>query len=162
MKEDRLYKLNFFKETQNKISSSIKKMKIYKKKLSRIYILISVLAVVSISSVLCIEQSAEQPADKSYYPKLNFAISLLNLLQKNKPNKNVFYSPKNVYRALLLTYFCAAGKTKKELGNVLGNQTEIENVYKLEEDTQVKAFQNTSVEFNSVSKLYFSDRVNIK
>lgn len=57
--------------------------------------IISVLAVVSIK----IWPLAEERAAKSYYPKLEFAISLLNLLQKDKANENNFYSPKSVYRS---------------------------------------------------------------
>ncbi|XP_055300576.1 serine protease inhibitor 88Ea-like [Sitodiplosis mosellana] len=143
-------------------------MEIYKTKSSLICIIISVLAVVSILSALWLRSLAEERPAKPYYPKLEFAISMLNLLQKNKPNENVFYSPKSVYQALLLTYFGAGGKTEKELENVLGlmkwakNKTDIENAYKLEKDAQAKPYQNASVEFISVDKLYFSDRVNIK
>lgn len=143
-------------------------MEIYKKKSFLICIIISVLAVASILSVLWISSLAKERATKPYYPKLEFSISLLNLLQKNKPNENIFYSPKSVYQALLLTYFGAGGKTEKELENVLGlmkwakNKTDIENAYKLENGDQSKPFQNESVEFISIDKLYFSDRVNIK
>lgn len=113
-------------------------MEKHKKKLSLICMLISVLAVVSTLSVLWIVLLAEGWATKPYYPKLEFAISLLNFLQKEKPNENIFYSPKSVYRVLLLTYFGAGGKTEKELKNVLGlmkwtkNKTDSENAYKLE------------------------------
>lgn len=143
-------------------------MEIYKKKSLLICIIISVLAVASILSVSWKSSLAKERPTKPYYPKLEFAISLLNLLQKNKPNENIFYSPHSVYQALLLTYFGAGGKTEKELENVLGlmkwakNKTDIENAYKLEKGDQSKPFQNESLEFISIDKLYFSDRVNIK
>lgn len=103
-----------------------------------------------------------------HYPKLEFAISVLNLLQKNAPNDNIFYSPHSVYQALLLTYHVATGKTKKDLEKVLGlmdwveSKAEVEYRYKFENDPQIEQSQNESVEFISGNRLYVSNRISIR
>lgn len=132
-----------------------------------------VLAVISIAFILWPNQqsqpnpTAEKRADKPYYPKLRFAISLLNLLQKENPHKNVFYSPHNVYQALLFTYFGAAGETEKQLKTVLGlnssvSKDDIEHAYNTEKNERVKRFEDQLVEFNSVNKLYFDKDIIIR
>lgn len=103
-------------------------------------------------------------ATKPYYPKLEFAISALNSLQKNNPNENIFYSPHSVYQALLVTYFGAAGNTERDLERVLGikNKTDVQSGYKLEVALRAKQSQNESFEFASVDKLYVSNRITLK
>lgn len=111
--------------------------------------------------------TAEKRTDKPYYSQLKFAISLLDSLQKNEPNKNIFYSPHSVYHALLLAYSGAAGETEKELKHILGldwaeTKADVEYLYKLERNVRANRFQNPSIEFNSVDKLYVSKDIKIK
>lgn len=113
--------------------------------------------------------SADTQIAEPYYPKLKFAISLLDLLQKDQPNESIFYSPHSVYQSLLLVYFGAGGETEKELENVLGvldwaaDKSAVERAYSLEKDLQAhQQFQNQSIEFVSVDKLYVSDRIKIR
>lgn len=111
--------------------------------------------------------TAVKRVEKPYYPKLRFAISLLNLLQKENPHKNVFYSPHNVYQALLFTYFGAAGETEKQLKTLLGlnssiSKDDIEHAYNTEKNERVKQFEDQLVEFNSVNKLYFDKDIIIR
>lgn len=57
---------------------------------------------------------AENRDDKPYYPRLKFSISLLDQLQKDNPNENIFYSPHSVYSTLLLAYL-GAKRTQKTI-----------------------------------------------
>lgn len=103
--------------------------------------------------------------DKSHYPQLKFAISLLNSLHQNVPNENVFYSPFGLYRLLLSIYFGAAGETEKELKTALGligNKTDIEHSYKLQELANFSQIRNPQVHFNSEDKVYVSMDVKIR
>lgn len=60
-------------------------------------------------------------AIRDFYPKLKCAISLLDSLQNDKPNENIFYyHNEEVFHAHLLSNFGAAGETEKELKHVLG------------------------------------------
>lgn len=139
---------------------------------SVIFMLISVLTVGSIVSILWLQQRSiilsENRSIEMSYPKLRFAISLLNSLQKDEPNENIFYSPQSVYQALLLLYLGAAGETKKELEILLGllywanNETDVESAYKSEKDIRANSIENQLCEMISVSKLYFSDKVSIR
>lgn len=111
--------------------------------------------------------TAEKRADKPYYPQLRFAISLLNLLQKETPHKNVFYSPHSVYQALLITYFGAAGETEKQLKTVLGldssvRKADVERAYNTEKNERAKRFEDQPVEYNSANKLYFEKDIIIR
>lgn len=105
---------------------------------------------------------------KLHYSKLEFAIPVLNLLQKHEPNVNIFYSPHSVCQSLLLTYYVAAGETKKDLEKVLGlvhwveSKAEVEHRYKFENDLRIQQSQNESAEFISVNKLYVSNGISIR
>ena len=106
----------------------------------------------------------EEKADKLYFSKLKFTISLLNSLQRNQTNENIFYSPQSLYRTLISAYLCAAGETEKELENLLelsdwaNNKTDVENAYRLEKDLRV---QNETLEFISVSKIFTANQFSI-
>lgn len=72
-----------------------------------------------------------------YYPRLKFAISLLEALQKEEAKENILFSPHSVYRTLLLAYFGAAGETETAFKNTLGldwfkSKADVENLYQLE------------------------------
>lgn len=115
-----------------------------------------------------VQQTQTEQITKPHYPKLEFAISVLNLLQKKESNVNIFYSPHSVYQALLFTYFGAAGKTKKDLEKVLGfmdwveSKAEVEYRYKFENDLRIEQSQKESAEFISVNKLFVSNRISIR
>lgn len=110
---------------------------------------------------------AKNRVDKPYYPRLKFSISLLNQLQKDNPNENIFYSPHSVYSTLLLAYLGAAGETEKELKKLLGldlieSKAYVENVYKLKKE-QSNRFQNQFIiEFISVDKFYVSKTLKMR
>lgn len=139
---------------------------------SVILMMISVLTMGSIVTVLWLQQRSvilsENLSIDMSYPKLRFTISMLNSLQKDDPNENIFYSPQSVYQALLLTYLGAAGETKKELEILLGllywanDETDVEIAYKAENDVRTNSLENQLCELISVNKLYFSDRISIR
>ncbi|XP_055307357.1 serine protease inhibitor 88Ea-like, partial [Sitodiplosis mosellana] len=85
----------------------------------------------------------DKPPEKPYYPRLTFAISILKQLQNDKPNESVFYSPHSLYEALLLTFFTVSDETEKQLKK---------NV----------RFQNETIEFSSVNKLYVTTELKIR
>ncbi|XP_031638863.1 serine protease inhibitor 88Ea-like isoform X2 [Contarinia nasturtii] len=110
--------------------------------------------------------TADKPTAKSYYPELKFAISLLALLQKNEPNESIFYSPHSVYTTLLMAYFGAGGETEIELKQLLlsteTSKADAEYAYQLKKEQQLNRFQNQSVEFTSVEKLYVRTGVRVR
>lgn len=110
--------------------------------------------------------TANKPTAKPYYPELKFAISLLALLQKNEPNENIFYSPHSVYTTLLMAYFGAGGETDIELKQLLlsteTSKADAEYAYKLKKEQQFNRFQNQSIEFTSVEKLYVRTGVRVR
>lgn len=113
------------------------------------------------------ETKVDNRSDQLYYSKLKLAISLLNALNEEKPDENIFYSPSSVFRVLLLSYFGAAGKTEEELKHVLGldwakNKKDVENWYELETDLRDNRFQNQSFEYFAAEKFYVSDHIKIR
>lgn len=110
--------------------------------------------------------TADKPTAKPYYPELKFAISLLALLQKNEPNENIFYSPHSVYKTLLMAYFGAGGETEIELKQLLlsteTSKADAKYAYKLKKEQQFNRFQNQSIEFTSVEKLYVLTGVRVR
>lgn len=100
----------------------------------------------------------EERAAKPNYSHLKFAITLLNLLQKDKPNESIFYLPHSVYTTLLMAYFGAGGETEKELRQILlldeaeSNKADVEYALKLRNERS-NQLQNQSIELVSVEKL---------
>lgn len=127
----------------------LKKFNIHNVKV-RFFVDIRIISVVAVLSTLLslwhlqVFNNHVHQIRKPHYSKFEFAISALNLLQKDKPNDNVFYSPHSVYQALSLTYSIAAGETKKDLAKVLGlvdwveSKAEVEHRYKFENDLRIK------------------------
>lgn len=110
--------------------------------------------------------TADKPTAKPYYPELKFAISLLVLLQKNESNGNIFYSPHSVYKTLLMAYFGAGGETEIELKQLLlsteTSKADAKYAFKLKKEQQFNRFQNQSIEFTSVEKLYVLTGVRVR
>lgn len=109
----------------------------------------------------------DKPAAKPYYPELKFAISLLNHLQKNEPHQSIFYSPHSVYTTLLMAYFGAGGETERELKQLLllsaeTSKADAEYGYKWKKEQQFNRFENQSIEFTSVEKLYVRTGVRVR
>lgn len=107
---------------------------------------------------------SENRVNKPYYSRLKFSISLLDQLQKDDPNENIFYSPHSVYSTLSLAYLGAAGETEKELGKLLGleSKADVVDAYKLKKE-QSNRFQNQSIiEFISADKLYVSKTMKMR
>lgn len=106
-------------------------------------------------------------ADKLYYGQRKFSVNLLDALQKARPNESLFFSPHSTYRALLLAYFGAKGETEKSLKNTLQldwakSKADVSHAYELERHARAKRVQHQTVEFNSVDKLFFSKKVEVK
>lgn len=101
-----------------------------------------------------------------YHGQGHFAVSLLHALQKSAPEKNHFFSPHSTYRALLLAYFGAEGKTKKSLERALhldwaNNKSQVSAAYEME----LKARAGRSfggIQFNSVDKVYVTNKAEMK
>lgn len=150
-------------------------------KIKVIFVIISALIVVSIASIVFVllynelqnqqfinvETKVDNRSDQLYYSKLKLAISILNGLNEEKPNENIFYSPFSVFRVLLQGYFGAAGETENELKHVLGldwakNKKDVEHWYKLEKDLLGNRYQNQSFEYFSAQKFYITDHIEIR
>lgn len=106
-------------------------------------------------------------ADKLYYGQRKFSVSLLDALQKARPNESLFFSPHSTYRALLLAYFGAKGETEKSLKKTLqldwaNSKADVSHAYELEKQARFNRDEHQGVEFKSVDKLYFSKQVELK
>lgn len=111
--------------------------------------------------------TARLSADKLYYGQRKFSVSLLDALQKARPNESLFFSPHSTYRALLLAYFGAKGATENSLKKTLQldwakTKADVSHAYELEKRARLNRVQHQTVEFNSVDKLYFSNQVEVK
>lgn len=119
------------------------------------------------SQCLTRNDTARLSADKLYYGQRKFSVSLLDALQKARPNESLFFSPHSTYRALLLAYFGAKGETEKSLKNTLqldwaNSKADVSHAYELEKQARANRGENQDVEFKSVDKLYFSKQVELK
>lgn len=108
------------------------------------------------------------PMDQSfqlYHGQSRFAVSLLHAMQQAAPKKNQFFSPHSTYRALLLAYFGAEGKTKESLERALHlgwakNKSEVSNAYQKESKARAgRSFGD--IQFNSVDKIYVTNQVEL-
>lgn len=100
-------------------------------------------------------------ADKLYHGQRNFSINLLHALQKIKPGETLFFSPHSIFQALLLRYFMAEGKLEESLMEILqlnwtSSKTDVVRAYKLEGAARTSHFENQTVQFDSIERLYFS------
>lgn len=101
-----------------------------------------------------------------YHGQSRFAVSLLHAMQQAAPNKNQFFSPHSTYRALLLAYFGAEGKTKESLERTLHlewakNKSEVSTAYQKESKARAgRSFRD--IQFNSVDKIYVANQVELK
>lgn len=119
------------------------------------------------SKCLTRNDTARLSADKLYYGQRKFSLSLLDALQKARPNESLFFSPHSTYRALLLAYFGAKGDTEQSLKNTLqldwaNSKADVSHAYALEKQARDNRVQHQTVEFKSVDKLYFSKQVEVK
>lgn len=119
------------------------------------------------SQCLTRNDTARLSADKLYYGQRKFSVSLLDALQKARPNESLFFSPHSTYRALLLAYFGARGETEKSLKQTLqldwaDSKADVSYAYDLEKQARANRGESQDVEFNSVDKLYFSQQVELK
>lgn len=117
----------------------------------------------------CLTRNDSTPltADKLYYGQRKFSVSLLDALQKARPNESLFFSPHSTYRALLLAYFGAKGETESSLKRTLQldwaqSKADVSQAYEMERQARTNRAQHQTVEFNSVDKLYFSKKVELK
>ncbi|XP_031624798.1 serine protease inhibitor 88Ea-like [Contarinia nasturtii] len=147
-------------------------------KKSVIFIIIAIFAVIAVATILFQNKNSikryikrhfhDFPDEKRdyqpYFGQLNFAISLLDSLQKENPNQNIVYSPHSIYQALLLVYFGAGGETEEELKHYLGlnwakSKDEVANIYKLEKQVRDNRFRNQSIILYSVNRLYVAQDI---
>lgn len=88
-------------------------------------------------------------------------------MKRNDPSENQFISPHSIYRALLLAYFGAEGKTKEDLEKAMfldwaENKNDVADAFKRELKARVERFSGKSIQFNSVDKLYVTKNANLK
>lgn len=119
------------------------------------------------SQCLTRNDTAKLSADKLYFGQRKFSVSLLDALQKARPNESLFFSPHSTYRALLLAYFGAKGETEKSLKKTLqldwaNSKADVSHAYELEKQARANRAEHQTVEFKSVDKLYFSKQVELK
>lgn len=105
--------------------------------------------------------------DPLYDGQRKFSVILLDALQKARPNESLFFSPHSTYRALLLTYFGAHGKTEQSLKHLLQldqsqSKASIWYAYEFEKNARQNRVRRQAVEFTSVDRLYISDQVEVK
>lgn len=118
---------------------------------------------------------SHKQADKPYYPQLKLAISLLDILQKDAPKENIFYSPHSLYSTLLMAYFSATGETEERLKQILGldwaeNKADVQSAYKSKKFLFFKEqfyplknrFDESIVEFISANRLFVSKTLRIR
>lgn len=105
-------------------------------------------------------------ADKLYYGQGKFCVSLFHAIAELRPNETVFFAPDSIYRALLLNYFIAANNRRDQLKKILHldwlNNEDISRVYELKKLARANCGENQTVEFESVEKLYLSERVELE
>lgn len=106
-------------------------------------------------------------ADKLYDGQRKFSVILLDALQKARQNESLFFSPHSTYRALLLTYFGASGKTEQSLKKLLQleqrkSKADIWYAYEFEKRARQNRVRRQSIEFTSVDKLYVSEQIEVK
>lgn len=111
--------------------------------------------------------SVKITADRLYDGQRKFSVVLLDALQKARPNESLFFSPHSTYRALLLTYLGANGKTEQSLKKLLHleqskSKADIWYAYEFEKRARQNRVRRQSIEFTSVDKLYVSEQIEVK
>lgn len=106
-------------------------------------------------------------ADKLYDGQRKFSVTLLDALHRARPNESLFFSPHSTYRALLLTYFGASGRTEQSLRKLLKlgqskSKADIWYAYAFEKRARQNRVKRQSIEFTSVDKLYVSEQIEVK
>lgn len=111
--------------------------------------------------------SVKITADRLYDGQRKFSVVFLDALQKARPNESLFFSPHSTYRALLLTYLGANGKTEQSLKKLLQlaqskSKADIWYAYEFEKRARQNRVRRQSIEFTSVDKLYVSEQIEVK
>lgn len=101
-----------------------------------------------------------------YHGQRQFAMSMLNVLTKSNP-ESFFFSPHSTYRALILAYMGAEGRTKENLRASMfldwaNDKTNVMSAYKLESIARSARFADKSIQFNSADKLYVTQNAQLK
>lgn len=137
--------------------------------MKKMIVIVALAAMLPLISCQCLTRNdtAKLSADKLYYGQRIFSVSMLDALQKARPNESLFFSPHSTYRALLLAYFGAKGETEQSLKSTLQldwakSKADVSHAYELEKKARLNRAQHQTVEFNSVDKLYFSKQVELK
>lgn len=112
--------------------------------------------------------TARISADNLYCGQRTFFVALCHAIQNYQPKeKNLFFSPHSIHRALLLAYFGASGKNEKSLKKVLhldwaNKKDDVSHAYDLEKLARADRLKHQTIEFNSAEKLYFSENLQLK
>lgn len=111
--------------------------------------------------------SVKITADRLYDGQRKFSVTLLDALQKARPNESLFFSPHSTYRALLLTYFGAHGKTEQALKTLLHleqgkSKADIWYSYEFEKRARQNRVRRQTIEFTSVDRLFVSEQIEVK
>lgn len=112
-------------------------------------------------------ETASNSVDNLYNGQRKFFVGLLNAFQKVEPNETFLFSPHSIFRALLLNYFIAEGNIEELLKKTLQldwakSKADVSHAYEFEKLARANCRENQTVEFNSVDKLYFPNRVKLK
>lgn len=102
-----------------------------------------------------------------YRGQSQFALSMLKSLNNEKPQNNHIFSPHSTYRALVLAYFGAEGKTKETLEksmymNWAKSRSDVADAYKAELIARSERFLGRKLQFNSVDRLFVSQEAILK
>lgn len=102
-----------------------------------------------------------------YRGQIKFTASLLNALWKNEPENDEFFSPHSTYRALFLAFMGSKGLTEKSLKHDMfldwaKNKANVIKAYKKEASARAARFLYKQIQFNSVDKLYFTKKAQLK
>lgn len=92
---------------------------------------------------------------------------MLNAVKRTSPKGNHFFSPHSTYRALLLAYFGAEGKTKQSLTRALHlgwakNKSDVVSAYEMELKARAGRSFGQNIQFDSVDKIYITNKAELK
>ncbi|CAB3237223.1 unnamed protein product [Arctia plantaginis] len=102
-----------------------------------------------------------------YRGQLEFTLNLFNIINKEVPDDNIFFSPFSVYHALLLAYFSAGGQTEQSLKESLRVADNLDKInlmtaYKVDKRSRSVNNNSDSYEFTSANKLFVDEGLQVR
>jgi len=136
-------------------------------KLTCITCLMALIAVVLAADCPKLDEEKTDSKTKLFKGQQIFTVNFLREMLKEYPDKNLFFSPYSVYRALLLAYMGSKNATENALYEALNlhwsqEKSEVMSAYKSEKAKR-QAFSDTekSMQFEAADKFFFSNDVEI-